>query len=334
MAPPRRYAVVGVGGVGGLYAARLHAAGCEVHLVARGDADALEADGLHLSSPLGDVAARLPVHRGPATVPEVDVVVLAAKTTSPSARATAAEVARDRPGASVLVLQNGLGVEARVAGLAPGATVLGGMAFVCSQRVGPGRIEHLDFGRVTVGEHRDDLAPAGITPAVEAVVADLEAAGVGGVAAPDLVQGRWEKLVWNVPFNGLAVVLRARTDELVADPAAVVLVRTLMEEVRAGAAAQGRAIAPGFVDRMVRATAAMTPYAPSMRLDFDAGRDMEVDAIYGAPLAAARAAGVDLPATAVLAAQLRFLGAQAGAGGGEGGTGPRATKPSHSRSTR
>lgn len=316
---PRRYAVVGVGGVGGLYGARLHAAGCEVHLVARGDAAALEADGLRLASPLGDVAARLPVHREAATVPPVDVVVLAAKTTSSSARATAAAVARAHPGAQVLVLQNGLGVEARVAELAPGTTVLGGMAFVCAQRRAPGRIEHLDFGRVTVGEHRADGTPAGTTPAVAAVVADLDAAGVGGAACPDLVRGRWEKLVWNVPFNGLSVVLRARTDELVADPAARALARTLMEEVRAGAGAQGREIAPAFLDRMVEATATMTPYAPSMRLDFDAGREMEVDAIYGAPLAVARAAGVDLPATAVLAAQLRFLGARSVGAGGVGG---------------
>jgi 2-dehydropantoate 2-reductase len=300
-----RYAVVGVGGVGGLYAARLHAAGCEVHLVARADAAALAADGLHLTSPLGDVHARLPVHTDPAAVPPVDVVVLAAKTTSPSARTAAAAVARR--GAAALVLQNGLGVEAALAAEAPGAIVLGGMAFVCSQRQGPGRVAHLDFGRVTVGEHRADGTAAGVTDAVAAVVADLDAAGVGGAPAPDLVQGRWEKLVWNIPFNGLSVVLRARTDELVADPAAVALVRTLMDEVAAGAATQGRTIPAAFLDRMVTTTAGMTPYAPSMRLDFDAGREMEVDAIYGAPLAAAHAAGLDLPATAVLAAQLRYL---------------------------
>ncbi len=297
---------MGVGGVGGLYAARLHAAGCEVHLVARSDAAALRADGLRLASPLGPVHAHLPVHTDPATVPDVDVVALATKTTAPAASRTAAAVAA-RTGAAVLVLQNGLGVEAAVAELAPAAPVLGGMAFVCSQRVGPGRIEHLDFGAVTVGEHRADGRAAGITPTVAAVVADLEAAGVGGVAVADLVLGRWRKLVWNIPFNGLAVLLQARTDEILADPDATALVRTLMHEVRAGAAAQGREVPAAFVDEMVDTTRTMTPYAPSMRLDFDAGRPLEVDAIYGAPLAAARAAGTDLPATAALLAQLRFL---------------------------
>ncbi len=306
----RRWAVVGVGGVGGLYAARLHAAGCEVHLVARSDAEALRADGLHLTSPLGDVHARLPVHTDPATVPEVDVVALATKTTAPAARPVAAAIAARHPGAALLVLQNGLGVEAAVgaASTDPGATpVLGGMAFVCSQRVGPGRIEHLDFGPVTVGEHRPDGSAAGLTPTVAGVVADLDAAGVGGVAAPDLVLGRWRKLVWNVPFNGLAVVLRRRTDEMLADPAVRRRVRALMDEVRAGAATQGREIPAAFVDEMITTTEAMTPYAPSMRLDFDAGRPLETEAIHAAPLAVARAAGVDLPETAALLEELRRL---------------------------
>ena len=165
----------------------------------------------------------------------------------------------------------------------------------------------IDFGPVSVGEHRSDGGVAGVTPAVAAVVADLDAAGVGGVAVPDLVLGRWRKLVWNVPFNGLAVVLRARTDEMLADPSATALVRALMDEVRAGAAPQGREIPSSFVDEMLTTTAGMTPYAPSMRLDFDAGRPLELDAIYAAPLDAARVAGVPLPATATLLAQLRFL---------------------------
>lgn len=302
----RRWAFVGIGGVGGLYAARLHAAGCEVHLVARSDAEALRADGLHLTSPLGDVHARLPVHVDPATVPAVDVVALAAKTTAASAAEVAVAIARRHPGAALLVLQNGLGVEAAV-GAPAGTPVLGGMAFVCSQRVGPGRIEHLDFGAVSVGEHRTDGTAAGVTPIVAAAVADLDAAGVGGVAVPDLVLGRWRKLVWNIPFNGLAVVLRARTDEMLADPAVTTRVRTLMEEVRAGAAAEGRDIPAAFLDEMITTTRGMTPYAPSMRLDFDAGRPLELDAIYAAPLAVARAAGVDLPATAALLGELRAL---------------------------
>jgi 2-dehydropantoate 2-reductase len=80
-----------------------------------------------------------------------------------------------------------------------------------------------------------------------------------------------------------------------------------MDEVRAGAATQGREIPAAFVDEMIATTEAMTPYAPSMRLDFDAGRPLETGAIYAAPLAVARAAGVALPETAALLEELQRL---------------------------
>ncbi len=80
-----------------------------------------------------------------------------------------------------------------------------------------------------------------------------------------------------------------------------------MGEVVAAAAAVGHGFDPAFVDRMVATTEAMTPYKPSMKLDYEAGRALELDAIYAAPIAAARVAGVDMPASAALLAELRAL---------------------------
>jgi 2-dehydropantoate 2-reductase len=184
---------------------------------------------------------------------------------------------------------------------------LGGLCFVCSLQVGPGRIDHVDYGAVTLGEHRADGAAAGITPAVEAVAADLAAAGVKVTPQPDLVLARWKKLVWNIPYNGLSVVLDAGTDELMGDPSTRALVHALMGEVQAGAASQGRTIDDAFVDQMLADTDAMTPYRTSMKLDFDSGRPLELEAIYRTPLARARAVGVELPRIATVAAQLELL---------------------------
>jgi 2-dehydropantoate 2-reductase len=306
----RRYAVVGFGAVGGYYGARLAAAGHELHVVARSDADHLRRHGLQVDSAAGDIllpAGSFAVHTDPATVPEVDVVVLAVKTTVPAATAAALVRPLARTGTVVVALQNGLGVEAPLAAAAPGSPVLGGMCFVCTNKVGPGHVRHLDFGEVSLGEHTADGSPAGITPAVVAVADDLAAAGVPVRRLDDLAAGRWRKLVWNVPFNGLSVVLDAGTDDLVADPATRALARSLMDEVIGAAGACGHPVPADFADAMLRATDAMTPYAPSMKLDHDAGRPMEVDAIYGAPVAAAGAAGFAMPRTAMLAAQLRFL---------------------------
>jgi 2-dehydropantoate 2-reductase len=251
------------------------------------------------------------VYDDPQQVPPVDVVLVALKTTANDTLAgVLPSLVRRHEGrdTTVVVLQNGLGVEDRAAVAVPGTTVLGGLCFVCAHRLGPGRVEHLDYGAVTLAEHRPDGAGAGVTAAVEAVGDDLGAAGVDVVRHDDLPLARWRKLVWNVPYNGLSVLLDAGTDELMADAATRGLVRSLMVEVVEGAeAAAGRAIDDGFVDEMLTTTDAMTPYRPSMKLDYDAGRPLELDAIYRAPIEAARAGGLELTGIETLWRQLRFL---------------------------
>ena len=313
-APRHGYTVIGMGAVGGYYGARLAAAGHRVRFVARSDAEHARREGLRVESPHGDLHLHpdthgIEVHDATTDLDPDDVVLVAVKTTD------AAEAARllgpvVGPGTVVVALQNGLGVEATLAEAAPGADVLGGMCFVCINKVGPAHVRHLDFGAVTLGQHAPGGGPAGVTPAVEAVAADLEAAGVPAHRIDDLGTGRWRKLVWNIPYNGLSVVLDAGTDELMADPATRALVRDLMVEVVTAATACGHPIEDAFVDHMLRTTEDMTPYAPSMKLDHDAGRPLELDAIYAAPIAAAARAGVAMVRTDALHRQLQFLDAR------------------------
>jgi 2-dehydropantoate 2-reductase len=301
--PKRSYAVIGTGAIGGYYGARLVAAGHDVHFVARSDLDHLRGRGLVVESPDGDLAlAEVHAHATAATIPPVDAVIVAVKTTdTEGVLDTVRELAAD--GAVVIAMQNGLGVEEALADAVPDATVLGAMCFVCSNKAGPGHVRHLDFGRVTVGEHGVD----GQTDAVLAFVADLSAAGVAASGLDDLTLGRWKKLVWNIPYNGLSVVLDAGTDELMADPHTRALVEALMREVVAGAAACGREVPDSFVGQMLDDTERMIPYATSMKLDYDAGRPLELGAIYGVPLARARSAGCQMVRVQALYQQLQFL---------------------------
>jgi 2-dehydropantoate 2-reductase len=302
----RSYTVVGVGAIGGYYGARLQQAGLDVRFVARSDAEHLREHGLRVDSPEGDALLEVEVHTDASSVPASDVVVVAVKTTATSATLPiVAELAR--PSTTVVVMQNGLGVDAPFAAAAPGSTVLGAMCFMCCNKVGPGHVVHLDEGAVTLGEHRADGSAAGVTEAVELVMADLQAAGVATSPVEDLETGRWRKLVWNVPFNGLSVALDAGTDELLADPGTRARAATLMQEVVAAAEACGHGFDPGFAEQMMTNTETMTPYKPSMKLDFEAGRALELDAIYAAPLAAAAAAGCAMPATQTLLDELRRL---------------------------
>lgn len=307
---PRRYAVVGTGAVGVTYGAKLAAAGHEVHFLARSDAEVLARDGLTLESVDGDVVLpRVSVFTDPAGIPPVDVVLVALKTT---ANGALGEVLGplDAPGRIVVAMQNGLGVDEQMAAAAPSTTVLAGLCFVCSSRVRPGLVRHLDFGAVSLAELTPDGHAAGITPAVEAVGADLAGAGFEVRLRDDLLAARWQKLMWNIPYNGLSVVLDAGTDELQADPSSRTLATRIMREVEAASIAVGHPVGDGFVEQMLTYTDAMTPYAPSMKLDFDAGRALELQAIYDIPLQVAAAAGTPMTAASVLADQLHFLDAR------------------------
>ena len=281
-----------------------------MHYLVRSQADEIRRSGLRVESPYGDVdLPEVSVATAPDDVPPVDVVVVAVKTTDTEpVLETIGPLVRE--GTIVLVLQNGLGVEHPVAEALPQATIVGGMCFICSHKVGPGHIRHLDYGAVTLGEHRAGAGGAGVTPAVDAVASDLEVAGLPVQRIEDLVSGRWRKLVWNIPYNGLSVVLDAGTDELMGDPATHDLVEELMGEVLGAAGACGHHIEADFIPYMLRTTDKMRPYEPSMKLDYRARRPLEIEAIYGAPLAAARAAGFAMPRTAALRAQLQFLDAR------------------------
>ena len=313
MAPVRSYTVIGMGAIGGYYGARLQAAGAPVRFLVRGGRDGLARSGLRVDSPVGDLRLPVEVYDDPTQVPPGDTILVATKTTStdqvlPVVATLAGQAASGSGVAPVVVaMQNGLGVEQPLAEVAPGAEVLGAMCFMCSNRVAPGHIVHLDYGAVTLGHHRAGGAAAGLTPQVAEVLEDLRAADVEATAVEDLTTGRWQKLVWNIPFNGLSVVLDAGTDEMLADPATRARARALMDEVVAGAAACGHGFDPTFADRMMANTEAMIPYKTSMKLDHEAGRPLELDAIYAAPVAAARAAGAPMVETEALLAELRDL---------------------------
>lgn len=306
----RRFAILGTGGIGGFYGARLAASGLDVTFIGRTDVDVLRRDGLHVTSPTGDID--LPTVQAtddPSEVGPVDVVVVTLKTTA-NHRLPELVGPLVGPGTVVVSMQNGFGVDEQLAAAAPGATVLGALCFICSTRVAPGRIEHLDYGRVTLGELGIDGEPAGVTSAMRDFTAELEAAGIEVAPREDLVAARWQKLMWNVPFNGLSVVLDAGTDELVADPGVRALAIAMMDEVAAAAQAHRHPVGDGFGDRMVRNTEEMVPYAPSMKLDHDAGRPMELATIYDAPLAVAASLGIPMPHVETISAQLHLLDAR------------------------
>jgi 2-dehydropantoate 2-reductase len=308
-------AVIGAGAVGGYYGAMLARGGHDVRFVLRRDLAAVKATGLDVRSPRGDF--RLPDVSafGSATeAGEVDWVIC-------SLKATAIDEARHLvapcvgPNTRILALMNGLGIEQRFAEWFGGRRVFGGMAFVCINRGEPGVIHHLEYGRVSIGHFEDDPAE------LDALRTLLESGEIETTVAPNLRFARWEKLCWNVPFNGLSVASGGiGTQAIVGDPVLRATADRLMREVvvvgNADLAASGSAIRldeDQVVEWMFRQTDTMGDYRTSMALDYVNLRPLEVEAILGAPSRRAAELGTPAPSMATLyslvyAADLRNRG--------------------------
>lgn len=308
--PQLRYAIIGAGALGGLYGGMLARRGAEVHFLVRSAMDQLRRHGWRVQSVWGDFhlpGAELNLHASAETLPPCDVTIVALKTTQ-NHLLDQLLPPPTRGGGLVLCLQNGLHSEADSAAVVGTDRVLGGCCFLCSNKLAPGHIHHLDFGRIVLGEFTPaDAGAVGVSGRAARLADDLGAAGIETVTTGDLWMARWRKLMWNIPFNGLSVALDASTKQLIEDPAAASLATTIMLEVRAAAAACGRTLPEDAVPATLENTRKMVPYDSSMRLDYRAGRAMELKAIFADPLAAASAAGVAMPQVEMLYRQLQFL---------------------------
>ena len=120
-------------------------------------------------------------------------------------------------------------------------------------------------------------------------------------------EARWKKAVWNMPFNGMTVALDTRTDLLLKHPSTRQLIRDQMMEVVGAARQLGvSGVDEAFVEKMIQMTDEMTPYSPSMKLDYDFHRPMEIYYLYTRPIEIARAAGFRMSKLEMLEAELRF----------------------------
>lgn len=199
---------------------------------------------------------------------------------------------------TILTLQNGLGNEELLGGEFGVDRVLGGVAFLCSNRGKPGHVQHLGEGKIRLGEFS-----GGLSERSRQLEVMFESAGVPCEAVADLRRARWEKLVWNIPFNGLCALLNQDTTKLLSRSNGRDMVIKIMQEVLSGANAQpleDQIDGPAFIERMLFLTDQMDHYRPSMMIDRCEERPLELEAIYAIPLQQAKAAGVSMPRTEIL----------------------------------
>ena len=299
------YAVIGTGAIGGFYGARLARSGQQVHFLLHSDYEYVKEHGLQVDSCDGSFHLDHPlVWNDTKLMPACDVVLVGLKTVNNHLLTRLLPpLLHERT--LVVLIQNGIGVEEDVQRDFPGVQLAAGLAFICSAKAGPGLVSHQCYGQINLANYscRDEQL-------MQQVPADLNAAGIKA-GQVEYHEARWKKAVWNMPFNGMTVALHTQTDLLLRHPATRQLIRQQMMEVIGAAQHLGvKNIDERFADLMISMTDEMTPYSPSMRLDYDFHRPMELGYLYAKPIKMASEAGYAMPRLEMLMHELQYLEAQ------------------------
>ena len=284
------FLIVGAGGVGGYYGAKLLDAGFQVRFMARGATlAALQRDGLTLRSIDGDRHfARVSAEaKAPTTAVDAIFIAVKANQTNDVLPHIATAVG---PQTAIVSLQNGIDNEDLIAEKFPGAGVVGAVVFAGTHGVAPGIVEHRAEGRLTIGPWRpQDKA------AVNRVLSWLERATLKVNPTDDIRRELWIKLLWNAAFNTTSCLSGAHVIDVLNAPGGLELARRAMVETRTVALAAGIDVPEAAIDRFLEDTLKLKWGTTSMLLDRQTGREVEAEAIAGAVVIRAAKYGIDTP---------------------------------------
>ncbi|MBF0350359.1 MAG: 2-dehydropantoate 2-reductase [SAR324 cluster bacterium] len=278
MSSSKKVLVLGAGAVGALYGGFLHKAGVDVSVTCRSDYEHVKQQGFQIDSCLGNFNFQpTQVVRKPEDYSGVPDYVIVATKVLPDADVSSLLRPVVGPDTVIVLLQNGIDIEPPVAQAFPENLLISGLAFVCSNRIGPGHIHHQDYGRLIIGAY-----PGGSHQAVLELSEWFKQAGINCVASENIISARWKKLVWNAPYNPVSVLGGCLdTSQIMESTEAVLLVKHVMEEVCLLASHEGHPQVESVIEQNLVDTRNMVPYRTSMLLDYEAGRPMEVEAILG-----------------------------------------------------
>ena len=291
-----------MGAIGGFYGAKLAHAGKEVHFLSHSDYQYVKERGLQVDSCDGSFhLPQINAYGAASDMPKCDVVLIGLKTVNNHLLPELLPPLL-KEDTLVVLIQNGIGVEEDVQKMFPEVQLAAGLAFICSAKTEPGRVNHQCYGYINIGNYSCKQQEK-----IDEVVDDFRKAGVDANEV-EYLEARWKKAVWNMPFNGMTVALNTQTDILLQHPSTLQLIKDQMMEVIEAAQACGvKNIDESFAEKMIYNTVHMTPYSPSMKLDFDFKRPMEINYLYTRPIEKAREAGYQMRKLEMLEQELRFL---------------------------
>lgn len=284
--------IVGAGAIGSFYGAILKKAGCSVSTVLRSEYDAVKANGIRISSPLGDLSYQPDhVYRDGDTPEQApDYLILCVKVLPGVDRAA---LVKPWMGSNtrLVLIENGLDIERELADAYPDNPIISCLAFIAASRTEPGVVEHKAYGKLVMGSY-----PEGIDDGCRELSQLFIDGGISIDLTEQVVGERWRKCLWNTPFNPLSVIANgADTVTILDTEGGEDLIRAMIREVMEVAAAEGYPMDNKVIEQNITGTRKMPAYKNSMALDYLNDRPIERDAVLGNVVAIANRHGIPVP---------------------------------------
>ena len=303
MLKEKKILLLGAGAVGVYFLGRLSQCGIDCVFIGRSEYDYVKQHGYQVKSIAGDFAFQPEIIKesvelnGPAdyifittkVLPDIDYRQLLAPAVGVN---------------SVLVLiQNGIYIEEALSDAFPDNRIISAIAYIGVARTAPGHYSHTGGGELAFGDY-----PSGDSAELNEIVEAFSQAGVKVAKSSDIIKSRWSKLCWNASYNCVSVLGgHADTSMIMAQHESVELIEAIMREVEALSIADDHAIDSDTVERNIEYTRDFPPYKPSMLLDYEAGRRLELEAIVGNALKKAAEYDVKVPNLKAVYALLKLV---------------------------
>ena len=293
-----RIAVMGAGGLGGYFGARLCLGGAEVHFIARGKhLQAMRDGGLQINGPQPMHVPRVNATDDACSIGTVDLVMLCVKLWDTDA---ALEQIRPLVGehTAIISFQNGVLKDQAVRAVYGSGRVMGGVGYVATTIEGPGVIRQTGpMQRLLFGEFDGSRSPRG--------QAFLEACLAGGIQAElsdDILREIWQKFVFLAALSGLTTTIRKPVGPIRENAQTRSLLRDVMREVVAVGRAHGVNLAEDYAEvRLKLADDVAYDMTSSMHHDLERGNRLEVRWLAGAVVELGHSKGVSTPLNRAIA---------------------------------
>lgn len=299
-----RIAVIGAGGIGGIYGAALAKAGADVTFVARGaHLAAMRENGLRIEGDRGETHIKpAQATADIASIGVVDYVLLCVKLWD-------VETVGDQirpivgPQTAVVPLQNGVDAADRLIPILGREAIMAGSAFVTGSIVAPGVIRQTGtYHQMTFGEPGGGLSPRG-----ERLRDLCASAGLEGVLSPDIRVPLWEKFIVLVPLSGLNALTRLPLGKYRDDPDLFALLEASLRETVAVGIAEGIRLGPDIIEKTLATIQAMPPHhMTSMCNDLVRGNRLELPWFAGKVVELGRLHGIATPVNGFVHAALKL----------------------------